>query len=198
MFPYLQLLLFPLLQVAIVLIGTVLENEKKNCKAMYETLQLLKNPPKKYLSEKGLLNRVIRLELTAADLKREHAIQYNARKIKRFAEQKKKQVQEHQRQVRQDSLSRSVSQPKNEKTVSDNMSQQRVNGQRYVTLPANGMNGYPSLSREPASGSRSHRRTSSEVRVRAEWAEQEARNRRPKRSGSSSNSNSNGIRGSSR
>lgn len=180
--------LFPS-QVAIVLIGTVLEREKKSCKAMYETLQLLKNPPKKYLSERGLLNRVIRLELTAADLKREHAIQYNARKIKRFAEEKKKQVAENRRQ---DSLSRSVREHKSEKSVDDN-SQQRVNGQRYVTLPANSANGHAAYSREPASGTRSHRRTSSEVRsvsVRGEWVEQEVRNRRTKRSGSSNRGNS--------
>ena len=170
-------------QVAIVLIGTVLENEKKGCKAMYETLQLLKNPPKKYLQEKGLLSRVIRLELTAADLKREHAIQYNARKIKRFAEEKKKQVAESRRQ---DSLSRSVREHKTEKSVDDN-SQQRVNGQRYVSLPANAANGYAEYNKEPAGGNRSHRRTSSEVRsvsVRGEWVEQEVRNRRGKRSGS--------------
>lgn len=110
-------------QVAIVLIGTVLDGEKKSCKAMYETLQVLKNPPKKYLQEKGLLTRVIRLELTAADLKREHAIQYNARKIKRSLEEKRRQSVLNNR--RQDSLNRSIKELKVEKTP-DDKSQHRV------------------------------------------------------------------------
>ena len=166
-------------QVAIVLIGSVLEQEKKSCTAMYETLQLLKNPPKKYLQEKPLLARVIRLELTAADLQREHAIQSNARRIKRFAEEKRKKQIESRRQ---DPLSRSVRESKAEKTLADN-GQRRVNG-RYVSLPVNGSSGYESYSKEPSSGSRSHRRSSSEARpngMRGEWLESEVRNRRDKR-----------------
>ena len=176
------------------LVGTVLENEKKNCKAMYETLQLLKNPPKKYLQEKSLLTRVTRLELTAADLKREHAIQSNARRIKRFAEEKKKQVAAADAR-RQDSLTRVT---RETKSAVDSQ-QPRVNG-RYVTLPLKGTTDYEAYSKEPTRGvSRSSssrngsRRTSTEVRsvsLRGEWVENEVRNRKTKRSSSSTRGSS--------
>lgn len=173
------------------LIGSVLEGEKKNCKAMYETLQLLKNPPKKYLQEKVLLTRIIRLELTASDLKREHAIQYNARKIKRNNEEKRRQSLLNNR--RQDPVNRSIREQKgSEKTASDK-SQQQVNGHNSSSPDTNGRNVYTSYTKEPTSGNRGHRRTSSEVRsvtMRGEWVENEVRNRRTKRTGSDSRGNS--------
>lgn len=84
-------------KVAIVLIGSVLENERKHCKQMYDTLQLLKNPPKKYQTESNLLPRVIRLDLTEHELKREHAIQTNARRIKKIAEDRRRKSLEQER-----------------------------------------------------------------------------------------------------
>jgi len=77
-------------KVAIVLVGSVIDGERKSCKSMYDTLQLLKHPPQKYLTEQFLLARVNRLDLTETDLKREHAIQSNNRRIKQIAEEKRK------------------------------------------------------------------------------------------------------------
>ena len=80
-------------KVAIVLVGSILTNEKKNCKEMTDTLGLLKRPPQKYTSEKFLLVRVSRLDLDEKDLKREHLIQNNIRKIKRIAEKKRQRAE---------------------------------------------------------------------------------------------------------
>lgn len=77
-------------KVAIVLVGSIIDGERKSCKSMYDTLQLLKHPPPKYLTEQSILSRVNRLDLTETDLKREHAIQSNNRRIKKIAEEKRK------------------------------------------------------------------------------------------------------------
>lgn len=141
------------------------------------------------MQEKDLLNRVTRLELTTADLKREHAIQFAARKMKRITEEKKKQAalaasaannsssSSSGNNRRSDSLKRSVREHKSEKSVTDNRSSSRkVNG--YTSLPVKASNNYTTYSSEPESGNRRHRRTTSTITVRGEWVENEVRNRR--------------------
>lgn len=77
-------------KVAIVLLGVVLFHQKKSCTAMYETLQILKHIPKNYMEEKNLIPKITKLDLTESDLKREHAIQSNCRRIKKIQEKKKR------------------------------------------------------------------------------------------------------------
>ena len=104
-------------KVAIILVGTVINGERKKCTDLYTTLTVLKNIPEKYLVrvKKGgvlssdtprsrdglhyfypLLDKVNNLDLTENDLKREHAIQANERRIKR------KQTEETKRALKSD------------------------------------------------------------------------------------------------
>jgi hypothetical protein len=86
-------------KVGIVLIGSILENEKKHCKSMYDTLQLLKNPPKKYQTENYLLHKVSRLDLTESEVSREHTIQMKNRARKKMTEDRRRKNLEQERQT---------------------------------------------------------------------------------------------------
>jgi hypothetical protein len=71
-------------RVALVILRSLEEDfEKANCRKgdkQGEVLALLKNIPKKYLTEEYLIPRVIALDLTEKDLQNEHNIQLLKRK----------------------------------------------------------------------------------------------------------------------
>ncbi|KAI1286200.1 TBC1 domain family member 10A [Halotydeus destructor] len=89
-------------KVAIVMIGSVLGSntpERKECKTMYETLQLLRNIPSKYLDEREFIDKIIKLDLKEKDLQLEHTIQSSNRKVKKAIEEKNRKAKEASRSM---------------------------------------------------------------------------------------------------
>ena len=52
----------------------------KKCPTMYETLEVLRNPPPEILEEEFLITQVLRLDISEEDFQREHAKQLKKRK----------------------------------------------------------------------------------------------------------------------
>lgn len=63
-----------LFKVALVIVGASLGTPKvrKSCNGLCETLEVLKSPPKKYLSQDFIMHHINRLNLTIDDFKIEH------------------------------------------------------------------------------------------------------------------------------